>query len=234
MSGSGIRDPQIDSQQSFDDDSEVFRIPDLGSRSRRSDAPDPGSRHAKDPHMPADLLEFEEPIGVLLKEIEALSMLPRTPGARAVDRNACRNAPTRFEPSSTPTSRPGSAFSSPAIPTAPTRSTTWSGCSPASTSCTAIAGSPTITPSSAASPTIEDSQVAVVGHQKGARHQTEDLPQLRLRAPRGLPQGAAGDAARREVPAGRSWCSSTLRRRTRASNPRSAASLRPSPSTCAR
>src|SRR5262245_10305075 len=26
-----------------------------------------------------DLLEFEEPIGVLLKEIEALSMLPRTP-----------------------------------------------------------------------------------------------------------------------------------------------------------
>jgi acetyl-CoA carboxylase carboxyl transferase subunit alpha len=29
--------------------------------------------------MPADLLEFEEPIGVLLKEIEALSMMPRTP-----------------------------------------------------------------------------------------------------------------------------------------------------------
>jgi hypothetical protein len=35
--------------------------------------------------MPADLLEFEEPVGVLLKEIEALSMLPR-PRARAVDR----------------------------------------------------------------------------------------------------------------------------------------------------
>jgi len=29
--------------------------------------------------MPADLLEFEEPIGVLLKEIEALAMLPPTP-----------------------------------------------------------------------------------------------------------------------------------------------------------
>src|SRR5437870_6481801 len=29
--------------------------------------------------MPADTLEFEEPIAVLLKEIEALSMLPRTP-----------------------------------------------------------------------------------------------------------------------------------------------------------
>ncbi len=29
--------------------------------------------------MPADLLEFEEPVGVLLKEIEALSLMPRTP-----------------------------------------------------------------------------------------------------------------------------------------------------------
>ena len=29
--------------------------------------------------MPADTLEFEEPIAVLLKEIEALSMLPSTP-----------------------------------------------------------------------------------------------------------------------------------------------------------
>ena len=36
--------------------------------------------------MPPDLLEFEEPIGVLLKEIEALSMLPRTPEReRAID-----------------------------------------------------------------------------------------------------------------------------------------------------
>src|SRR6187401_3876572 len=29
--------------------------------------------------MPPDTLEFEEPIAVLLKEVEALSMLPRTP-----------------------------------------------------------------------------------------------------------------------------------------------------------
>ena len=28
--------------------------------------------------MPPDILEFEEPIGVLLKEVEALSILPRT------------------------------------------------------------------------------------------------------------------------------------------------------------
>src|SRR3954464_7899104 len=36
--------------------------------------------------MPAELLEFEEPIGVLLKEIEALSMLPQTPErARSIE-----------------------------------------------------------------------------------------------------------------------------------------------------
>ena len=28
--------------------------------------------------MPPETLEFEEPIGVLMKEIEALSMMPRT------------------------------------------------------------------------------------------------------------------------------------------------------------
>jgi acetyl-CoA carboxylase carboxyl transferase subunit alpha len=34
--------------------------------------------------MPADLLDFEEPVGVLMKEIEALSLMPRTE-ARAAD-----------------------------------------------------------------------------------------------------------------------------------------------------
>src|SRR5512132_3829204 len=43
--------------------------------------PDPGSRitAAKGARPMPDLLEFEEPIGVLLKEIEALSLMPRTP-----------------------------------------------------------------------------------------------------------------------------------------------------------
>ena len=50
-----------------------------------------------------ELLEFEEPIGVLLKEIEALSMLPQHAGARAVDRDAAARAPTRSAASSTPT-----------------------------------------------------------------------------------------------------------------------------------
>ncbi len=38
----------------------------------------------------------------------------------------------------------------------------------------------------------------VVGHQKGARHEAEDLPQLRLRAARRLPQGAARRCSWRE------------------------------------
>ena len=36
-----------------------------------------------------DTLEFEEPIAILLKEIEALSMLPRRPRARAARSTAC-------------------------------------------------------------------------------------------------------------------------------------------------
>ena len=69
---------------------------------------------------------------------------------------------------------------------------------------------------------------------QGQRHQAEDLPQLRLRAARGLPQGAAGDAAGREVPAAGHLPSSTRRRPIPASSRRSAASPRRSPSTCAR
>jgi acetyl-CoA carboxylase carboxyl transferase subunit alpha len=48
--------------------------------------------------MPTDLLEFEEPIGVLLKEIEALSMLPRTPEReRSIDSLRTRAEQIRAE-----------------------------------------------------------------------------------------------------------------------------------------
>src|ERR671911_902726 len=48
--------------------------------------------------MPADLLEFEEPVGVLLKEIEALSMLPRTPEReRSIDSLRARAEQIRAE-----------------------------------------------------------------------------------------------------------------------------------------
>ena len=69
---------------------------------------------------------------------------------------------------------------------------------------------------------------------EGQRHQAEDLPQLRLRASRGLSQGAARDAAGAEVRPRRSSASSTRRPRTPASSPRSAASPKRSRSTCAR
>ena len=69
---------------------------------------------------------------------------------------------------------------------------------------------------------------------EGPRHEAEDLPQLRHAQARGLPQGAAGDAARREVRAARSSPSWTRRAPIPGSTPRSAARPRPSPSTCAR
>ena len=69
---------------------------------------------------------------------------------------------------------------------------------------------------------------------EGPRHQAEDLPQLRHAQARGLSQGAARDAAGREVRAARSSPSSTRPAPTPASTRRSAARRRPSPSTCAR
>jgi acetyl-CoA carboxylase carboxyl transferase subunit alpha len=48
--------------------------------------------------MPAELLEFEEPVGILLKEIEALSLMPRTVARTAdIDRLRARVASMRAE-----------------------------------------------------------------------------------------------------------------------------------------
>jgi len=48
--------------------------------------------------MPADLLDFEEPLGVLAKEIEALSLMPRTEARAAdIDRLAARIRSLRAE-----------------------------------------------------------------------------------------------------------------------------------------
>ena len=69
---------------------------------------------------------------------------------------------------------------------------------------------------------------------EGPRHEAEDLPQLRLREARGLPQGASRHAAGREVQAAGDRRSSTRRRPIRASSPRSAASPKRSRSICAR
>ena len=69
---------------------------------------------------------------------------------------------------------------------------------------------------------------------EGAGHEGEDPPQLRHAAPRGLPQGAARDGARREVRAPDPLLRRHRRRLSRASTPRSAARPRRSRSTCGR
>jgi acetyl-CoA carboxylase carboxyl transferase subunit alpha len=74
-----------------------------------------------------DLLEFEEPIGVLMKEIEALSMLPHA-RARAVDR-ACASGRRKSARSCAPHLTPWQRVLVARHRLGLTRSTTWSGCS---------------------------------------------------------------------------------------------------------
>ena len=180
-----------------------------------------------------DLLEFEEPIGVLLKEIEALSMLPRTPEReRSIDSLRKRADEIRAElyANLTPWQRV-------LVARHPNRPNTLDYVERLFTGFDELHGDRR----------FADDHAIVCGFARlprpagrdrrppeGPRHQAEDLPQLRLRAAGGLSQGAARDAAGAEVPAGRSSSSSTRRPPTRASSPKSAASPRRSPSTCAR
>ena len=77
--------------------------------------------------------------------------------------------------------------------------------------------------------------VLVVGHHKGGGDTKQKIfRNFGYAQARGLPQGAAGDEAGREVQPRRSSPSSTRRRPIRASNRRSAASPKRLRSTCAR
>ena len=131
-------------------------------------------------------------------------------------------------------SRRGSACWWPAIRRGPRRSTTSSSSSPTSSRSAATAASPTTTRSWPGSAAFHGAAGDGRRPPEGQRHQAEDLPELRLRAARGLPEGAARDAAGREVRPARRRASSTRRRPIPASSPRNAASPRRSPSTCAR
>ena len=149
--------------------------------------------------MPPETLEFEEPIAVLLKEIEALTLLPRTDAReREIEALERRIATIRGDlyASLTPwqrvlvarhPNRPGlEDFIQPPVHELrrdPRR------------------------PPLRRRPRDHDGLRRLQGPagarsraREGDRHQGEDLPQLRLRAPRGLPEGVARDAARREVP----------------------------------
>ena len=183
--------------------------------------------------MPADLLEFEEPIGVLLKEIEALSMLPRTPEReRSIESLRKRADEIRAElyANLTPWQRV-------LVARHPNRPNTLDYVERLFTGFDELHGDRRFADDHAIVCGFADYRGQPGRRRRapeGPRHQAEDLPQLRLRAARGLPQGAARHAAGREVPPADRRASSTRRRRTRASSPRSAASPRPSPSTCAR
>ena len=103
--------------------------------------------------MPADLLEFEEPVRRPAQGNRGAQHAAAHAGARALDRQPA--VPRRGDPRRAvrqPDAVAARARRAPSEP-ARTRSTTSSGCSPTSTSSTATAASPTITRSSAASPT---------------------------------------------------------------------------------
>ena len=180
-----------------------------------------------------ETLEFEEPIAVLLKEIEALDAAAAHRRARSRDRDAAaprRDGARRALPRR---SRRGSACSSRAIPSRPGPR----GLHPAPVH---RLRRDSRRPPVRRRPRDHDRLRRLQGPagaarrpRQGRRHEGEDLPELRLRAAGGLPQGAARDAAGREVPPRRSSCSSTRRRRIPASSRRSAAWPRRLPSTCA-
>ena len=117
--------------------------------------------------MAAELLEFEEPIGILLKEIEALSLMPRTEARsrrhRAPPRARRRRMRAELFEALTPWQRVLVARHR----RGRARSTTSSGCSPTSSRSTATGASPTTRRSSAGSRAFHGEPVLVVGHQKG-------------------------------------------------------------------
>ena len=181
-----------------------------------------------------DLLEFEEPIGVLLKEIEALSMLPPSDER---DREIARLESAHRRRSAASSTRNLTPWQRVQVARHPSRPTTLDYVERLFTDFVELHGDRRFADDHA----IVTGTGALQGRAdpgrrppEGQRHQAEDLPQLRLRAARRLSQGAADDGDGAEVqPADH-----LLRRHaggvSRASSPRSAASPRRSRSTCAR
>ena len=183
-------------------------------------------------HAP-ELLEFEEPVGVLLKEIEALSMLPQTPERAAVDRHAApagRRDPRRAVCDA-------DAVAARARRASPSRPNTLDYVERLFTGFDELHGDRRFADDHAIVCGFADYKgqpVCIVGHQKGQRHEAEDLPELRLRASGGISEGAARDAAGAEVQPPDRRLHRYPGGLSRASNRKSAASPRRSRSTCAR
>ena len=145
-----------------------------------------------------ELLEFEEPVGVLLKEIEALSMLPTTPEReRSIDALRRRADSIRAEiyTSLTPWQRV-------LVARHPNRPNTLDYVERLFTNFDELHGDRRFADDHA----IVAGIAALQGRARrrprppeGTRHQAEDLPQLRLRAPRRLSKGPARAADGAEV-----------------------------------
>ena len=138
-----------------------------------------------------DLLEFEEPIGVLLKEIEALSMLPATERPQARDRPARSSASTSIRVELYKHLTPWQRV---LVARHPARPTTLDYVERLFTDFVELHGDRRFADDHAIVAGMADYKGDAGARRRppeGQRHQAEDLPQLRLRAAGGLPQGAA-------------------------------------------
>ena len=137
-----------------------------------------------------DLLEFEEPVGVLLKEIEALSLMPRTPDReRSIETLRRRADEIRAElyANLTPWQRV-------LVARHPNRPNTLDYVERLFTGWDELHGDRRFADDHAIVCGFADYRgqpVAWSATRRGRRHQAENLPELRLRAPRGVSQGAA-------------------------------------------
>ena len=182
----------------------------------------------------AETLEFEEPIAVLLKEIEALSLLPQTDAREREIESLRRRVESIRGRALRRRSRRGSACWWRGIPSRPGLEDF---IERLFTGFVEIHGDRRFADDHAIMTGFADYKgqpVLLVGHVKGGDTKEKIYPQFRLRPARGLSQGAARDAAGREVQPADHRLRRHAGRLSRASSRRSAASPRPLPSTCAR
>ena len=150
--------------------------------------------------MPLETLDFEEPIAVLLKEIEALGLLPRTDARdREIETLRRRIETVRGRSVSVAHAVAARAWSR-VIPTGRVSRTSSSGCSP---NFVEIHGDRRFADDHAIMTGFADYKgqpVLLVGHVKGGDTKEKIFRNFGYARPGGLSQGASRDAPRREIP----------------------------------
>ncbi len=181
-----------------------------------------------------ELLEFEEPIGVLQKEIEALTMLPVT-SERQGEVDSLKR---RIESIRADIYRHLTPWQRVLVARHPERPSVLEYVDMLFSEFTEIHGDRRFGDDHAivaGMALYKNEPVMVVGHHKGGADTKQKIfRNFRLRPARGLPQGVARDGAGRQVPPADHRLRGHAGRVSRASNRRSAASPKPSPSTFAR